>query len=198
MLTDCAVFEQLGVDAGVDQRRVQVPQIGQQMPDGAGHEVAVLMVFRHAGDANAVRVIDDEAPHAADHFLNPAPQNRLRGEIEVAEEREHGAGRADEIDVVVVRVVRRQLVGGGAERFDLARIVETGQKLVEQFGLAVRGKHEVVFDRVGDAAEQIAQPHRRFEARGQELDAQCERPRDQREHQARLAIDVRDRGVLQH
>ena len=138
------------------------------------------------------RMVDDEVPHAAHHLLDPSLQDGPRGHIEVAVEREHFAGRRNQVDVVVVG---GQLVDRVAEGVRAMRVIKTGEKFIEQFGLAFGHEREVVFDRVGDAAQEVAQAHRHLETRGQQLDAKGKGPRDTRQHGLRVAIDV-DGGIV--
>jgi hypothetical protein len=55
------------------------------------------------------------------------------------------------------------------------------QELVEQFGLALGGEREVVFDRVGDAAQEVPKRTGISRREGQQLDPERERARDTRQ-----------------
>ena len=108
-------------------------------------------------------------------------QDRARRRVERAKAAKRRTRVGDELEIVLVRA---QLGDAVAERVGQPRVVEAGQKCVEQLGLALRRHPELVFDRVGDAAQEVAEPDRRLELGRQQLDPEGKRARDARQQQA--------------
>ena len=77
-------------------------------------------------------------------------------------------------------------------------VIEAACELVEQRGLGLGVERWGVFQRIGDAAEQIRREHRAAERARQHADAECEGARHGRKDLVREALGVGETLVLTH
>ena len=182
-----AALAQALVGGAADGGRVLVPEVGEQVTDGARDVVAVLAELLDRLDADAVGVELDELAHPGDHLGHPAAHDGARARGEREEVREDEVRVADEGEVRGVAGdrggQRREAVGRGLP-------VEAVEQGLEQRGL-LGGRHPGrVLDRVGEAADEVGREDGLAEVAGERADPDREGARDGGEDQLAEAAGV--------
>ncbi len=135
-----------------DTRRMLVPEIGEHVTHSAGDVIAVLPIFVDALDPDAVWVREHELAHPGDHLRGPTLHVCARSLGKGAE--------ADEYQVCVqgephVSRLAGQIANQLGEAVGVRCIVKAPGKVVEQLGLTFCRHDRLVFDGIGNPADQI-------------------------------------------